>query len=119
MVAAQRTKQEWAEVMRRLSDEYYPRADKIVLVMDHLNTHTLAALYEVFPVAEARCLCHRFEVHDTPKHASWLNMAEIELNVLMGQCLNRRIDNMKTMKEEVKAWESHRNNKKACNQLAI
>jgi transposase len=75
MVAAQRTKQEWAQFIRQLSDESYPEADQIVLVMDNLNTHTLATLYEVFPVAEARRLSQRFEVHYTPKHASWLNMA--------------------------------------------
>jgi hypothetical protein len=78
MVVAQRTKQEWAQFMRQVADSYYPHADTIVLVMDNLNTHTLASLYEVFPVAEARRLCQRFEVHYTPKHASWLNMAEIE-----------------------------------------
>jgi len=78
MVAAQRTKQEWAQFIRQLADSHYPTAEKIVLVMDNLNTHTLAALYEVFPGASARRLCQRFEVHYTPKHASWLNMAEIE-----------------------------------------
>src|SRR5215467_3316492 len=91
MVAAQRTKHEWAQFMRQLADSCYPTADKIVLVMDNLNTHTLAALYEVFPVAEARRLAQRFEVHYTPKHASWLNMAEIELSALDRQCLSQRL----------------------------
>lgn len=95
--------------MRRLSDEYYPRADKIVLVMDHLNTHTLAALYEVFPVAEARCLCHRFEVHDTPKHASWLNMAEIELSALDRQCLSQRLASLAVAQQQIAAWTTRRN----------
>ena len=81
--------------------------------MDNLATHKPGALYEVFEPAEAKRIWDRFEFVYTPKHGSWLNMAEIELNVLMGQCLNRRIESMKIMKEEVNAWESYRNNKKA------
>lgn len=81
--------------------------------MDNLATHKAAALYEVYPPQEAKRIWDRFEFVYTPKHGSWLNMAEIELNVLMGQCLNRRIDNMKTITEEVKAWQQHRNNKEA------
>jgi hypothetical protein len=84
MVAAHRTKHEWAQFIRRLADEHYPDADTIVLVMDNLNTHTLASLYEVFPGAAARRLCQRFEVHYTPKHGSWLNMAEVEISILNG-----------------------------------
>jgi hypothetical protein len=109
MVAAQRTKQEWAQFIRRLSDESYPDAEKIVLVMDNLNTHTLAALYEVFPVAEARRLCQRFEVHYTPKHASWLNMAEIELSALDRQCLSQRLASLEIAEEQVAAWTDRRN----------
>jgi transposase len=109
MVAAQRTKQEWAQFIRRLSDECYPEADKIVLVMDNLNTHTLASLYEVFPVAEARRLCQRFEVHYTPKHASWLNMAEIELSALDRQCLSQRLASLDIAQQQVAAWTSRRN----------
>lgn len=109
MVAAHRGKQEWAEFIRRLSDEYYPEADKIVLVMDNLNTHTLAALYEVFPVAEARRLCQRFEVHYTPKHASWLNMAEIELSALDRQCLSQRLASFEMAAQQVAAWTTRRN----------
>ena len=109
MVAASRTKREWAEFIRRLSDECYPDADKIVLVMDNLNTHTLAALYEVFPVAEARRLCHRFEVHYTPKHASWLNMAEIELSALDRQCLSQRLASLEMASQQVAAWTARRN----------
>lgn len=109
MVAAQRTKQEWAQFIRCLADEHYPDADKIVLVMDNLNTHTLSALYEVFPVAEARRLCQRFEVHYTPKHASWLNMAEIELSVLDRQCLSQRLSSFQIASQQVAAWTARRN----------
>ena len=109
MVAAQRTKQEWAQFMRQLADEHYPTAEKIVLVMDNLNTHTLAALYEVFPVVEARRLCQRFEVHYTPKHASWLNMAEIELSALDRQCLSQRLASLDVAQRHIAAWTSRRN----------
>jgi hypothetical protein len=109
MVAAQRTKHEWAQFIRRLSDDYYPAAEKIVLVMDNLNTHTLAALYEVFPLVEARRLCQRFEVHYTPKHASWLNMAEIELSVLDRQCLSQRLPSLQVASQQVAAWTARRN----------
>jgi transposase len=109
MVAAQRTKQEWAEFIRQLADDHYPTAEKIVLVMDNLNTHTLAALYEVFPVAEARRLCQRFEVHYTPKHASWLNMAEIELSALDRQCLSQRLASLEIAQQQVAAWTRRRN----------
>jgi hypothetical protein len=103
-VAAQRTKQEWTQFIRQLSDESYPDADQIVLVMDNLNTHTLASLYEVVPGAEARRLCQRFEVHYTPKHASWLNMAEIELSALDRQCLSQRLASLERAKQQVAAW---------------
>ena len=109
MVAAHRTKQEWAEFIRRLSDECSPDAQKIVLVMDHLNTHTLAALYEVFPVAEARRLAQRFEVHYTPKHGSWLNRAEIELSALDRQCLSQRLASLENATRQVAAWTTRRN----------
>jgi hypothetical protein len=109
MVAAQRTTQEWAQFIRRLSDECYPQADKIVLVMDNLNTHRLSSLYEVFPVAEAPRLCQRFEVHYTPKHASWLNMAEIELSALDRQCLWQRLPSLEVASQQVAAWTARRN----------
>lgn len=109
MVAEHRTKQEWAQFIRRLSDEHYPTVEKIVLVMDNLNTHTLAALYEVFPHAEARRLCQRFEVHHTPKHGSWLNMAEIELSVLDRQCLSQRLASLECAERQVAAWTTRRN----------
>ncbi len=109
MVAAHRGKQEWAEFIRQVADSHYPEADKIVLVMDNLNTHTLAALYEVFPVKEARRLCQRFEVHYTPKHASWLNMAEIELSALDRQCLSQRLASLEIATRQVAAWTARRN----------
>lgn len=112
-VRERRTKADWAVFVKQIADEWYKDARKITLVMDNLATHKPAALYEVYPPREAKRIWDRFEFVYTPKHGSWLNMAEIELNVLMGQCLNRRIDNMKTMKQEVKAWKEHRNNKKA------
>ena len=91
-------------------DERYPDAVKERLVMDNLNTHSIASLYEAFDPMEARRLAERLDIHYTPKHGSWLNMAEIELSVLKGQCLGRRIDNMENMKAEVAAWEQDRNN---------
>lgn len=109
MVAAQRTKQEWAQFIRQLSDEHYPTAEKIVLVMDNLNTHTLAALYEVFPVSEARRLCQRLEVHYTPKHGSWLNMAEIELSILDRQCLSQRLASLEIAERQISTWTARRN----------
>ena len=108
-----KTKKDWARVIREIADKHYPKAEKILLVMDNLNTHKPSALYETFPPQEAKRIWDRFEFIYTPKHGSWLNMAEIELNVLMGQCLNRRIDNITTVKNEVKAWQRSRNNKKA------
>jgi len=112
-VTQRRTKVDWAILIKEIADIHYKDAVKIRLVMDNLNTHKPSALYEAFPPEEAKRIWDRFEFIYTPKHGSWLNMAEIELNVLMGQCLNRRIDNLETMKEEVEAWQTHRNNKDA------
>lgn len=112
-VTEKKTKADWAVFIKQIADEWYKDAEKITLVMDNLATHKAAALYEVYPPQEAKRIWDRFEFIYTPKHGSWLNMAEIELNVLMGQCLNRRIDNMKEMKGEAKAWQQHRNNKEA------
>lgn len=106
-----KTKRDWAEFIKEISDDLYPKAKKITLVMDNYNTHTPGALYETYLPKEAKRILDRFEFKYTPKHGSWLNMAEIELNVLMGQCLSRRIDNMNTIKKEVSAWQKHRNNK--------
>jgi transposase len=108
-VTEHRTKQDWARFIRDLVDVYYPTAEKLVLVMDNLNTHTPAALYEVFPPAEARRLARKLEVHYTPKHGSWLNMAEIELSVLSRQCLDRRIGSLAELAREVAAWQARRN----------
>jgi hypothetical protein len=112
-VLKSKTKKDWANVIREIADKHYPKAERIRLVMDNLNTHKPSALYETFPPQEAKRIWDRFEFIYTPKHGSWLNMAEIELNVLMGQCLNRRINNITTVKNEVKAWQQSRNNKKA------
>ena len=112
-ITKRRTKTDWATFVKDIADKYYPSAKKIRLVMDNLNTHKPAALYETFAPEEAKRIWDRFEFIYTPKHGSWLNMAEIELNVLMGQCLNRRIDDLEIMKQEVKAWQEDRNNKEA------
>jgi len=112
-VLQSKTKKHWAKFIKNISDKYYPKAKKIRLVMDNLNIHKPSALYETFQPEEAKRIWDRFEFIYTPKHGSWLNMAEIELNILMGQCLKSRIDNMITIKEEVEAWQQNRNNKRA------
>lgn len=106
-----KTKKDWARFIQRIADEQYPKAKKITLVMDNFKTHVASALYETFEPIEAKRLWDRFEFVYTPKHGSWLNMAEIELHVLNGQCLNRHITTVKKIKEEVEAWQSNRNNK--------
>jgi hypothetical protein len=108
-VTERRTKLDWAHCVKELVDVHYPKAEKIVLVLDNLNTHTPAALYEAFDPAQARRLLERLEIHYTPKHGSWLNMAEIELSVLARQCLDQRIPDQETLAEEVGAWEEERN----------
>jgi hypothetical protein len=102
---------DYAHVLKDVSDTHFVKAKKIVLVQDNLNTHKPASLYEAFPAAEARRLVERFEWHYTPKHGSWLDMAESELSVLSGQCLDRRIPDKLTLAEEVAAWENSRNKK--------
>ena len=96
-------------VLRTLLDEHYPEAERVVLVMDNLNTHSPASLDEAFPPAEAKRLAQRLELHYTPKHGSWLNMAEIELSVLAEQCLDRRLPQRAALEHEVAAWEAARN----------
>lgn len=108
-VTERRTKVDFAHCMKWLVDEVYPDAEVIRIVLDNLNTHGPASLYEAFPPAEARRLLDRLEFHYTPKHGSWLNMAEIELGVLTRQCLDRRIADQETLVNEIAAWESHRN----------
>jgi hypothetical protein len=110
-VTERRTAKDYAEVLRWLAEDVHPDAEVIVLVQDNLNTHKLASLYEAFPPEQARRLAERFEVHYTPKHGSWLNMAEIELSVLSGQCLDRRIGSEAELREEVSAWEAERNDR--------
>ena len=107
-VTERRTRRDYAECLRQLSDELYSEAEKIVLVQDNLNTHSPASLYEAFEPAEAKRLADRFEFHYTPKHGSWLNMAEIELSILGRQCLSRRIDNADALRRETAAWEASR-----------
>lgn len=112
-VTMHRKKEDWAHCMHYLVDEVYPEAEQIRVVMDNLNTHRLSVLYDVFPPAEARRLCQKLELHYTPEHASWLNMAEIEFSVLAKQCLDRRIPDEGTLKREVAAWEAERNAREA------
>jgi hypothetical protein len=109
MVSERRTKADWAWCIKELVETHYPEAERLVLVLDNLNTHTPAAFYEVFSPEEARELAARLEIHYTPKHGSWLNIAEIELSVLARQCLNRRIANRVTLTQEAIAWEEQRN----------
>jgi transposase len=108
-VTEKRRKVEWATVMKQLSDVRYPQAEKIIVVLDNLNTHTPSAFYETFEPEEARRLVERFEFHFTPKHGSWLNMAEIELSALVRQCLDRRLPDIETLTDEVQAWQQQRN----------
>jgi hypothetical protein len=108
-VTDRHTAVDYAQVIKELSDTHFPGAEKIVLVQDNLNTHKPASLYEAFPPGEARRLVERFEWHYTPKHGSWLDMAESELSVLSGQCLDRRIPDKNNLIEEVAAWEADRN----------
>ena len=110
-ITERRTAKDWAFFIKGMLDERYPQAIKVRLVMDNLNTHTTASLYEAFEPEEARRLARRLEIHYTPKHGSWLNVAEIELSALNGQCLNRRIPDMDLMRKEVAAWELDRNNR--------
>ena len=108
-VTDRRTRTDWALVIQELLDVHHPHAAKVVLVMDNLNTHTLGSLYEAFDPAEARRLAQRLEIHYTPKHGSWLNIAETELSVLAMQCLNRRISTKEDLTRQVQAWQDDRN----------
>ena len=108
-VSARRTRKDYARCVRELVDVHYPAARKIRLVQDNLNTHDGASLYEAFPPAEARRLLDKIEFHYTPKHGSWANMAETEISIMNGQCLDRRLDNQEAIAAEVAAWENKRN----------
>ena len=112
-VTERRTSRDFAHQMRALVDERFPDAGVIRVVLDNLNTHTGAALYETFAPAEAWRIWRRLEFHYTPRHGSWLNQAEIELSVLSGQCLDRRIGNRQTLRAEIAAWEAQRNQARA------
>jgi hypothetical protein len=108
-VSKRRTRKEWALFMREVMEVHYPHAEKIVLVMDNLNTYSPASFYEVFEPAEARRLTERLEIHYTPKHGSWLNIAEIELSILARQCLDDRFPSMEALAAQVDAWQQERN----------
>ena len=112
-VTKRRTRKDWAQQIKQMLDERYPDAVKIRLVMDNLNTHNIASLYETFEPQEARRLAERLDIHHTPKHGSWLNMAEIELSILSRQCLSSRIPDQKRLRRETAAWEKNRNAKSA------
>ena len=112
-VSKRRTKKDWAYFMREVIDTHYPDADKIVLVMDNLNTHSPSSFYEVFAPQEARRLTEKLEIHYTPKHGSWLNMAEIELSVLARQCLTGRIPSLEQAQQRVGAWQQQRDHAQA------
>ena len=111
-VTERKTKRDWAQFVDDIS-VLYPNAERITLVMDNLNTHSPGALYEAFSPEKAKSLWDRFDFVYTPKHGSWLNMAEIELNVLIGQSIGRRIDSIKEVRRHATAWQKHRNNKEA------
>jgi hypothetical protein len=108
-VTEHRARVDWAQQIRHLLEVDYPQAEKVILVMDNLNTHSIASLYEAFEPVVARRLAQRLEIHHTPKHGSWLNIAEIELSVLSGQCLDRRIARIEELRAECSAWDQHRN----------
>jgi len=108
-VTERRTATDFAEVVRWLVEEVHPDAEKVVLVLDNLNTHKVASLYEAFPPEQARRIAERLEIHYTPKHGSWLNVAEVELSVLARQCLDRRIAAVQELRRQVAAWEEERN----------
>ena len=109
-VCERRTRIDWADQIRELLEVYYPDTPKIRLVMDNLNTHSISSLYEAFPPETARSMAKRLEIHYTPKHGSWLNIAEIELSVMTRQCLDRRISSIPSLRSELAEWESARNN---------
>ena len=108
-VREHRTAADWAEEIKYLVDTSYPDKQKIILVMDNLNTHAVASLYKTFPAREAHRIARKLEIHYTSKHGSWLDMAEIELNVMTRQCLTRRIADIKELRQELEAWEADRN----------
>ena len=113
-VRERRTAVDWAEEIKYLVDVSYPECSRIILVMDNLNTHAIASLYKTYPAEEAHRIARKLEIHFTPKHGSWLNMAEIELNVMTRQCLSRRIHDIDKLRQELAAWEVTRNQNAEC-----
>lgn len=113
-VRERRTAVDWAEEIKYLVDVSYPECSRIILVMDNLNTHAIASLYKTYPAEEAHRIARKLEIHFTPKHGSWLNMAEIELNVMTRQCLSRRIHDIDKLRQELTAWEVTRNQNAEC-----
>ena len=118
-VRERRTAVDWAEEVKHLLEEVYPDAVRVTLVCDNLNTHKIASLYKAFPAEEALGLSSRLALVHTPKHGSWLNIAEIELSVFSRQCLNRRISDLETLQSEAAAWQKHRNQNAGSGRLAI
>ena len=114
VVTQTRTALDFAGILKHTSDTLYPGTEKIILVTDNLNTHSTASLYKAFPAPEARRIAKKLEIHYTPKHGSWLDIAEIELNMMTRQCLSRRIDDIGLLRQELAAWESDRNEHTAC-----
>lgn len=112
-VREHRTASDWAEEIKYMVDNMYPDVEKIILVMDNLNTHKASSLYKKYPPEEARRILQKLEIHYTPKHGSWLDIAEIELNVMTRQCLSRRIESISKLKSELDTWENERNNNSA------
>ena len=112
-ITERRTRIDWAVFIKEMLEERYPDAEKVVLVMDNLNTHNIGSLYAAFPADEARRLANRLDIHFTPKHGSWLNIAEIELSVLKRQCLAGRVDCIEKMRDKVSAWNIDRNNRQS------
>ena len=109
-VRKRRTAIDWAEEVKELLDTVYPDAEKVILVCDNLNTHKPASFYKAFPPAEARRLLNRLEIHYTPKHGSWLNIAEIELSALTRQCLSRKISDFEMLQQQIQIWCQNKNN---------
>jgi len=112
-VTSHRKATDWAHQIRELVDLHFPEAERIRLMLDNLNTHQLGALYKAFPPEEARRIARKLEIHYTPKHGSWLNMAEIELSVLTSQCLGRRIPDARHLQRQINAWQGERNSRAA------
>lgn len=113
-VTDRHTKRDWAQVIKEVVDDHFPEKRTIVMVMDNLNTHKVSSLYDAFAPAEARRIAERIEIHYTPKHGSWLDLAEIEIGIMARQCLDRRIEDQATLRREIEAWQKQRNHDATC-----